>query len=69
MNFAIYHRMREWARELGDPKLAEVEAPTKEEAERLTAHLGETGTWAMPIPPLKALTKKPRRAPKIAVMR
>ena len=51
MKFAIYHREREYAREMGDPKLTEVEAPTKEEAERLTAHLGMTGTWAVPIPP------------------
>ena len=47
--FAIYHREREWAREMGDPKLAEIEAPSKEEAERLTAHLGSTGTIAIPI--------------------
>ena len=40
MKFAIYHREREWAREMGDPKLTEVEAPSKEEAERITAHLG-----------------------------
>ena len=49
MKFAIYHREREYAREMGDPKLTEVEAPTKEEAERLTAHLGMTGTWAVPL--------------------
>ena len=47
MKFAIYHREREWAREMGDPKLAEIEAPSKEEAERLTAHLGSTGTIAV----------------------
>ena len=47
MKFAIYHREREWAREMGDPKLTEVEAPSKEEAERLTAHLGSTGTIAV----------------------
>ena len=66
MKFAIYHRMREWARELGDPKLAEVEAPTKEEAERLTAHLGETGTWTVAIPPPKPLARSPRRNPALA---
>jgi hypothetical protein len=66
MKFAIYHCMREWAHELGDPKLAEVEAATKEEAERLTAHLGETGTWAVPIPPPKVLATKPRSIPALA---
>jgi hypothetical protein len=60
MKFAIYHRMREWAHELGDPQLAEVDAPTKEEAERLTAHLGETGTWAVSIPHQKVW--RPRHA-------
>lgn len=49
MKFAIYHREREWAREMGDPKLTEIEAPTKEAAERLTAHLGTTGTMAVPL--------------------
>ena len=47
MKFAIYHREREWTRELGDPRLTEVEALSKEEAERLTAHLGTTGTIAV----------------------
>ncbi len=49
MKFAIYHREREYAREMGDPQLTEVEAATKEEAERLTAHLGLTGTLAVPV--------------------
>jgi hypothetical protein len=49
MKFAIYHREREWSREMGDPKLTEVEAPSKEEAERLTAHLGSTGTIAVAL--------------------
>jgi O-acetyl-ADP-ribose deacetylase (regulator of RNase III) len=49
MKFAIYHREREYAREMGDPKLTEVEAPTKEATERLTAHLGTTGTRAVPL--------------------
>lgn len=66
MKFAIYHRMREWARELGDPKLTEIEAPTKQEAERLTHHLGETGTWAVLIPPTKALATTPRSTPILA---
>ena len=46
MKFAIYHREREYARHMGDPKLAEVEAPTPEEAERMsfaTWYMGTTG--------------------------
>ena len=50
MKFAIYHREREYAREMGDPKLGEIEAPSKEEAERLSAQLGATGTIAVPLP-------------------
>lgn len=48
LKFAIYHRERKYAREMGDPKLAEVDAPTQGEAERMTAHLGVTGTLAVP---------------------
>jgi len=49
MKFAIYHREREYAREMGDPKLREIEADSKEEAERLSAHLGMAGTIAVPL--------------------
>jgi len=49
MKFAIYHREREYAREMGDPKLAEVNAATQEEAESMTAHIGPTGTLALPV--------------------
>jgi hypothetical protein len=49
MAFAIYHREREYAREMGDAKLAEVDAATQEEAERKTGHLGTTGTLAVPF--------------------
>ena len=49
MTFAIYHREREYARVMGDAKLAEVNAPTQEEAETMTAHLGATGTLAVPL--------------------
>jgi len=66
MKFAIYHRMRESARELDHPKLSEVEAPTKDEAERLTAHLSETGTWAVAIPPTKTLATTPCSTPTLA---
>jgi len=51
MKFAIYHREREYAREVGDPKLAEVDTATPEEAESLTAHMGPTGTLAVPVVP------------------
>ena len=46
-------------REMGDPKLADVEAPTKEEAERLTVHLGMTGTIAIAILGRAARTHPP----------
>lgn len=49
LRFAIYHREREYAREMGDPKLAEIDAESKAEAERLTAHMGMTGTWAVQL--------------------
>jgi hypothetical protein len=53
VKFDIYHREREYAREMGDPKLTEVDAASKEEAERLTSHLGLTGTWAVPQSPAR----------------
>ena len=46
MKFAIYHREREYAREMGDPKLAEVDAATQEEAESMTGpHWGQLARW------------------------
>jgi hypothetical protein len=51
VKFAIYHREREYAREMGDPRLAEVDAPTQGEAERMTADMGVTGTLALPVTP------------------
>ncbi len=48
MTYSIYHREREYAREMGDPLLAQVEAPSKEAAESMTAHMGLTGTLAVP---------------------
>jgi hypothetical protein len=58
--FAIFHREREYAYQMGDPILTEVEASTKEEAERLTAHLGMTGTIAISIlPPISAVLPPP----------
>jgi len=64
MTFAIYHREREYAREMGDPQLAEIEASSKEAAERPTAHLGSTGTIAVPLPgssPVAVLADGDRR--------
>lgn len=49
----IYHRSREYARELGDPLLGTVEAETKEEAEAKawgSCKGGEAGYWAVPAP-------------------
>jgi hypothetical protein len=49
IRWGIYHRDREWARETGDPCLAELTAPTKEEAEKeasLQGVRGPTGIWA-----------------------
>ncbi len=51
MTFDIYHHEREYAREMGDPCLAQVDAPTQEAAERMTAHMGATGTLAVPVAP------------------
>ena len=55
MKYFIYHREREYAREVGDPQLAQVEASSPKEAESKTAHLGLTGTLAVPVTPAAAL--------------
>ena len=46
----IYYSCREYAREVGDPCLGQVTAPTKAEAERLAESLGNStvGKWAVP---------------------
>lgn len=47
--WGIYHREREFAREMDDPCLGEVTARTKEEAESKAARRGisgPTGLWA-----------------------
>ena len=50
----IYHGMREYAREAGDPVLGIVEAESKDEAERLAARQGLSsagaGYWAVAVP-------------------
>lgn len=47
----IYHGLREYARETGDPLLGVVEAASKDEAERLAAERGlgvaGVGCWAV----------------------
>lgn len=53
MQWAIYYRDREYAREQGDPLLGMVEAETKEQAERLACAQGLAGVygvWAWPVP-------------------
>jgi hypothetical protein len=51
--WGIYHCDREFAREVGDPCLGIVMAPTKSEAEALARWRGlsgPTGIWAHPLP-------------------
>ncbi len=47
----IYHGLREYAREVGDPVLGTVEAESKDEAERIAAERGlgvaGAGHWAV----------------------
>lgn len=49
----IYHRCREYAREMGDPVLGTVTAATKQQAEQLAAQQGlgtVAGVWAVIVP-------------------
>lgn len=51
--WGIFHRDREFAREMGDPRLGEVTARTKSEAEEEAAKRGITALtsiWAHPLP-------------------
>jgi hypothetical protein len=50
--WGIYHRDREYARTLGDPLLAALEARSKEEAEDRALHhvSAPSGLWAHPLP-------------------
>ena len=53
VQWGIYHQDREFAREAGDPCLAVVSAPGKDEAEKeatLKGICGPTGLWAHPLP-------------------
>ncbi|MBK9140588.1 MAG: hypothetical protein IPM17_17840 [Verrucomicrobia bacterium] len=47
--WGIYHRDREYAREMGDPLRTVVEAPTKPAAEDTAARLGFNDPWAHPV--------------------
>lgn len=51
MKFAIYYREREFADLHSDPRLALIDAPSREEAERVSSHLAPVaiGTMAVPI--------------------
>jgi len=56
IRWGIYHRDREFAREVGDLCLAEVMAPEKaaaEEVATLAGLSGPTGIWAHPLPEAK----------------
>ena len=51
--WGIYHEEREFAREVGDPRLGVVIARNKQEAEAqagLQGICGPTGVWAHPLP-------------------
>jgi hypothetical protein len=57
IRWGIYHRDREFAREMGDPCLAEVIAPEKAAAEEIASLAGlsgPSGIWAHPLPELKS---------------
>ena len=47
--WGIYHTDREYARVMGDPLRAVVEAPTKLAAEEAAARLGFSEPWAHPV--------------------
>ena len=52
IRWGIYHQEREFAREVGDPRLGVVTARSKGEAEnkaRLRGISGPTGIWAHPL--------------------
>jgi hypothetical protein len=52
--WGIYHTVREYARELGDPLRTVDEAPTKLIAEETAARLGFGDPWAHPVNSLTA---------------
>ena len=52
VQWGIYHRCREFAREIGDPCLGIVRARTKSQAETVAWRkgiIGPTGLWAHPL--------------------
>ncbi len=54
LRWGIYHQEREFAHEVGDPRLGVVRARSKEEAETKARQMGlygPTGLWEHPLPP------------------
>jgi hypothetical protein len=47
--WGIYYTDREYARLLGDPRRTVVEAPTKQDAEKIAGKLGFECPWAHPV--------------------
>ena len=50
MKFAIYYAEREFANHHSDPRLALIEAPSREEAERTSSHLAPAGVGVLAVP-------------------
>ena len=50
MQFAIYYAEREFANYHSDPRLALVEAPSREEAERISSNLAPAGVGVLAVP-------------------
>ena len=50
MKFAIYYAEREFANYHSDPRLALIEAPSREEAERLSSNLAPAGVGVLAVP-------------------
>ena len=50
MKFAIYYAEREFAHHNSDPRLAIVDAPSREEAERISSSLAPAGVGTLAVP-------------------
>ena len=50
MKFAIYYAEREFANQHSDPRLALIDAPSREEAERLSSNLAPAGVGVLAVP-------------------
>jgi hypothetical protein len=50
MKFAIYYAEREFANYHSDPRLALIDAPSREEAERLSSNLAPAGVGVLAVP-------------------